>query len=39
VARTRSIGEAWAWSGLTLFLAIPLYWMARRKDRRLDAIA
>jgi MFS family permease len=39
VARRRSIGEAWAWSGLTLFLAIPLYWMARRRDRRLDAIA
>jgi MFS family permease len=39
VARIRSIGEAWAWSGLTLFLAIPLYWMARRRDRRLDAIA
>ena len=39
VARTRSIGEAWAWSGITLFLAVPLYWMARRKDRRLDAIA
>jgi MFS family permease len=39
VARTRSIGEAWAWSGLTLLLAVPLYWMARRKDRRLDVIA
>ena len=39
VARTRSIGQAWAWSGLTLLLAVPLYWMARRKDRRLDAIA
>lgn len=38
VARTRSIGEAWAWSGLTLFLAVPLYWVARRNDRRLDAI-
>ena len=39
VARMRSIGEAWAWSGLTLFFAIPLYWMARRRDRQLDAIA
>jgi MFS family permease len=38
VARRRSIGEAWAWSGLTLLLAVPLYWMARRNDRRLDAI-
>jgi MFS family permease len=39
VARRRSIGEAWAWSGLTLVLAVPLYWVARRNDRRLDAIA
>ncbi len=39
VARTRSIGEAWVWSGLTLLLAIPLYWTARRRDRELDAIA
>jgi MFS family permease len=39
VARRRSIGEAWAWSGLTLVLAVPLYWVARRSDRRLDAIA
>jgi MFS family permease len=39
VARMRSIGEAWAWSGLTLVLAVPLYWVARRSDRRLDAIA
>jgi len=38
VARRRSIGEAWAWSGLTLFLAVPLYWVARRNDRRLDTI-
>jgi MFS family permease len=39
VARRRSIAEAWAGSGLTLLLAVPLYWMARRRDRRLDAIA
>jgi MFS family permease len=38
VAHTRSIGTAWAWSGMTLLLGIPFYWMARRKDRRLDAI-
>jgi MFS family permease len=38
LARRRSIGEAWAWSGLTLLLAVPLYWVARRNDRRLDAI-
>jgi MFS family permease len=39
VARTRSIGGAWAWSGVTLLAGIPLYWMARRRDKRLDAIA
>src|SRR5207245_3620389 len=38
VARTRSIGTAWAWSGLTLLLGIPLYWLARRRDQKLDAI-
>ena len=38
VARTRSIGTAWAWSGLTLLLGIPLYWVARRRDQKLDAI-
>jgi MFS family permease len=38
LARTRSIGEAWVWSGATLLLGLPLYWLARRRDRRLDAI-
>ncbi len=38
VARTRSIGTAWAWSGVTLILGIPLYWLARRRDRHLDRI-
>src|SRR5947209_8777365 len=38
VARTRSIGTAWTWSGLTLLLGIPLYWLARRRDRHLDKI-
>jgi MFS family permease len=38
LARTRSIGTAWAWSGLTLLLGVPLYWLARRSDQRLDAI-
>ena len=38
VARTRSIGTAWAWSGLTLLLGIPLYWLARRRDGHLDAM-
>src|SRR2546426_1139248 len=38
LARTRSIGTAWAWSGLTLLLAVPLYWWARLRDRHLDTI-
>jgi len=39
LARGRSIGEAWAWSGVTLLFGLPLYRLARRNDRRLDAIA
>jgi len=39
LARARSIGEAWAWSGVTLLFGLPLYWLARRNDRRLDAIS
>src|SRR5204862_672555 len=38
VARTRSIGTAWAWSGVTLLLGIPLYWLARRRDRHWATI-
>ncbi len=38
LARVRSIGEAWAASGVTLLFGLPLYWLARRNDRRLDAI-
>src|SRR5213593_3196470 len=38
VARTRSIGTAWVGSGVTLLLAIPLYWLARRRDQHLDTI-
>jgi MFS family permease len=38
VARVRSIGVAWVYSGLTLLLGIPLYWIARRSDKHLDAI-
>jgi MFS family permease len=38
VARTSSIGTAWAGSGATLLLGVPLYWLARRRDRTLDAI-
>jgi MFS family permease len=36
LARTRSIGTAWAWSGVTLLLGIPLYWLARRRDQSQD---
>jgi len=39
VARARSIGQAWVGSGLTLVLAIPLYWIARRRDRKQDIIS
>ncbi|HVH67135.1 MAG TPA: MFS transporter [Gemmatimonadales bacterium] len=38
VARMRSIGTAWAIGGVTLLIGIPLYWLARRADRRLDAM-
>jgi len=38
VARTRSIGTAWAWSGVTLLLAIPLYWRARSRDQEQDKL-
>jgi MFS family permease len=38
VARARSIGTAWVGSGATLLLAIPLYWMARRRDQQQDKL-
>ena len=38
LARARSIGEAWAYSGAALLLGLPLYWLARRRDRTLDAV-
>jgi hypothetical protein len=34
----RSIGEAWAWSGATLLFGLPLYWLARRRNGKLDRI-
>src|SRR3989449_1460864 len=34
VARMRSIGVAWAYSGATLLLGLPLYWLARRGEAR-----
>src|SRR5437016_7232442 len=39
LARVRSIGEAWAYAGATLLLGLPLYWVARRDDRLLDAFS
>jgi MFS family permease len=38
VAQMRSIGTAWVWSGVTLLVGIPLYWIARRSDRLHDTI-
>lgn len=38
VARTRSIGVAWMWSGVTLLVGIPLYWMAGQRERKLDRL-
>ena len=37
LARMRSIGEAWAYSGATLLLGLPLYWLARRGESDADA--
>jgi len=37
LAKARSIGAAWAASGVTLLLGVPLYWLARRADRTHDA--
>ena len=36
VAKVRSIGEAWIYSGLSLLLAVPLYLVARKHDKALD---
>ena len=36
LAKMRSIGEAWLYSGATLILAAPLYWIARKNDKSLD---
>jgi len=37
LAKVRSIGEAWLYSGATLILAAPLYWVARKNDKSLDS--
>ncbi len=36
LAKVRSIGEAWMYTGATLLIGVPLYWMARRNDKDLD---
>lgn len=36
LAKVRSIGEAWIYSGATLLIGVPLYWLARRNDDSLD---
>jgi MFS family permease len=38
LAKRRSIADAWVYAGATLLLGVPLYWLARRTDRRLDEI-
>jgi MFS family permease len=36
LAKARSIGEAWMYSGATLIVGVPLYWLASRNDRDQD---
>jgi len=36
LAKVRSIGEAWMYSGATLILGVPLYLLARKNDKSLD---
>ena len=36
LAKVRSIGEAWLYSGATMILGVPLYLIARRNDTTLD---
>lgn len=37
LAKVRSIGEAWMYSGATLILGVPLYLLARKNDESLDS--
>lgn len=37
LAKVRSIGEAWLYSGMSMILGVPLYLIARRNDRNLDS--
>jgi len=36
LAKMRSIGEAWLYSGMTMILGVPLYLIARKNDQHLD---
>jgi MFS family permease len=36
LARARGIADAWVAAGATLLLGVPLYLLARRRDRVLD---
>ncbi|MGH7568548.1 MAG: MFS transporter [Gemmatimonadales bacterium] len=38
VARMRSIAAAWVGAGAALLIGVPLYWLARRNDRRFDRL-
>lgn len=37
LAKMRSIGAAWLYSGMTMILGVPLYLIARRNDKNLDS--
>jgi MFS family permease len=37
LAKVRTIGEAWMYSGATLILGVPLYWLVRKNDKSLDS--
>jgi MFS-type transporter involved in bile tolerance (Atg22 family) len=37
LAKRRSIADAWVYAGATLLLGAPLYWLARRGERRLTS--
>lgn len=39
LAKMRSIGEAWLYSGATMILGVPLYLIARKHDTSLDKFA
>jgi MFS family permease len=37
LSKVQSIGEAWLYSGMTLVIGAPLYWIARRNDHQVDS--